>query len=323
MWIRIADTLPTDPKTLALGRACQVPTPTAVGMVVLVLLQLPHHAEDGDLAHVPPEAVEAWAMWPGEPGVFDAAFRRWFCDDTGLVRAWDKHNGHAIRERTRKQQANTAPETRPKASAARNPRNISAENPGIRAENSDISAERAGIRAPTYTSTYTNTASASATARGDDPPDAPRPFDPASDPASDTAEPPPELTDPDQRAAWGGVLRAARSPAAVAASIAAVQSGMQGDHGQSTPWPVVGAALLEMAAVGVGYSPATLRGYIRRLQAPAPTSRVAVPRGSPIRTDAEREVTWDEVATQLGVTLPGIPMPGIPLPDATGGAYAA
>ncbi len=97
-WIRISTEIGHDPKTVQLARRCGVNVPAAVGHVVMVLVNLPAHAPDGDLAAVPGEVLEHWAGWDGRDGQLAAAFLALFCDETGVVAAWDRLNGAAIRE---------------------------------------------------------------------------------------------------------------------------------------------------------------------------------------------------------------------------------
>lgn len=117
---------------------------------------------------------------------------------------------------------------------------------------------------------------------------------PAPAPAVAVLAPPAELTDPVHRAAWEGIVRSAPAPVAVAASIGALASGLHGPGGRAVPWPVIGQALLELQAAAVPFSPAALRAFARRLEAPDPPPRVATPRyGLP--AIGPREETWDEV----------------------------
>lgn len=113
-------------------------------------------------------------------------------------------------------------------------------------------------------------------------------------PAAAVLRAPPELTEPVHRAAWEGIVRSAPAPIAVAASIGALASGLHGPGGKAVPWPVLGQALLELQAAAVPFSPAALRAFARRLEAPDPPPRVATPRyGLP--AIGPREETWDEV----------------------------
>ena len=117
---------------------------------------------------------------------------------------------------------------------------------------------------------------------------------PAPAPAVAVLAPPAELTDPVHRAAWEGIVRSAPAPVAVAASIGALASGLHGPGGRAVPWPVVGQALLELQAAAVPFSPAALRAFARRLEAPEPPPRVATPRYG-VPATGPREETWDDV----------------------------
>lgn len=97
-WIRVATKMKGDPRLGAIAAGCKVRVAEAVGLVCCVLMELPDHARDGDVADVPDVIIEQWAMWGGKPGRFAAAFRAELCDETGVVRAWEHHNGAAIRE---------------------------------------------------------------------------------------------------------------------------------------------------------------------------------------------------------------------------------
>lgn len=95
-WIRVARGMKDDPRLFTLAETCRVRLAEAVGLVVNVLVELPDHAATGDLSTVPAPSLEAWARWHGRPGVFDRAFRETLCEG-GVVRAWEKHNGAALR----------------------------------------------------------------------------------------------------------------------------------------------------------------------------------------------------------------------------------
>lgn len=97
-WIRIATKMKSDPRMGAIASACRVRVPEAVGLVCCVLMEFPDHVRDGDVAHVDNVVLEQWAGWGGRGGVFAEAFRRHLCDDAGVVRSWEKHNGAALRK---------------------------------------------------------------------------------------------------------------------------------------------------------------------------------------------------------------------------------
>jgi hypothetical protein len=97
-WIKVATGIMSDPSILGLAEALGVSAPLTTGCVVGVLTHLPDHARNGDVSGVSDRALEQWAQWPGKKGKFAGAFRTYLCDPQGVVRAWDKHNGSAMRE---------------------------------------------------------------------------------------------------------------------------------------------------------------------------------------------------------------------------------
>lgn len=103
-WIRIATGILDDPSIGALADDIGCDEVTTVGHVVGVLSQLPEHARDGNLSTVADRTIEAWARWTKKRGKFAAAFRARLCADTGEIRAWEKHNGGAMREADRKRE---------------------------------------------------------------------------------------------------------------------------------------------------------------------------------------------------------------------------
>lgn len=72
---------------------------------------------------------------------------------------------------------------------------------------------------------------------------------------------PDDLT-PAHQAAVFGYLHAARNPGALLAELQAIATGQ---HPPAYAWPVMGQALGEMAAAGVLYTSAALRGFCRRI----------------------------------------------------------
>lgn len=96
-WVRVASTITHDSKVDALSDRCAVRVAEAVGLIVGVLTHLPAEARDGDISAVSDRLIERWGGWEGERGVFASAFRALMCDEKGVVRAWEKHNGAALR----------------------------------------------------------------------------------------------------------------------------------------------------------------------------------------------------------------------------------
>lgn len=100
-WIRVAQQIGDDPRLDAMAVTCNVWMATVVGCVVCVLTKLPQHAEDGNVSDVSDAMLERWAQWQGKKGQFAAAFRAEMCNDDGIVRAWERYNGSAMREAKR------------------------------------------------------------------------------------------------------------------------------------------------------------------------------------------------------------------------------
>lgn len=96
-WIKVATQIKSDPRMVAIAAACRCKVSDAVGLVVCVLTEMPEHARDGNLSGLHPNVIEAWALWSGKRGVFATAFFTHLCDEHGVVRAWEKYNGQALR----------------------------------------------------------------------------------------------------------------------------------------------------------------------------------------------------------------------------------
>jgi hypothetical protein len=100
-WIRVDVGIASDPKLHQFAKALKVKRPEAVGLFVSALCQFPDHARDGNVELIDAETLAEWAGWRGKPDAFAAAFRRVFCDGTGTVAGWQKHNGAALRDAER------------------------------------------------------------------------------------------------------------------------------------------------------------------------------------------------------------------------------
>lgn len=101
-----------------------------------------------------------------------------------------------------------------------------------------------------------------------------------------------EIPDVKHRETVAGVLKAARNPEAVAASIEALHSTMHGNY----PWPVIGQALVELLAAGSTFNTNALRAFCRRITAGDPPAR---PRGK-TSTQAENEATLARWGGRIG-----------------------
>lgn len=97
-WIRVASDMKSDASLGLIAELCDIGIGPAVGYVVNVLGEMATQAKDGDVSRVPNRTIELWAAWDGKRGVFSRAFRDAMCTEAGVVRAWEKHNGAAIRK---------------------------------------------------------------------------------------------------------------------------------------------------------------------------------------------------------------------------------
>lgn len=101
-WIRIAVTLPDDPRIHELADALKCDVDRALAKFLRVLFKLPEHARDGDISSISPNTVESWAGWRGKRGAFDSAFRLLFAPH-GWVRPFQNEERYVAMERKRGQ----------------------------------------------------------------------------------------------------------------------------------------------------------------------------------------------------------------------------
>lgn len=85
------------PRTVR-GYGARVTIAEAVGLVTLLYGRALRKAPDGNVAAVPDGALEQWASWEGEPGIFAAAFRRYFTD-AGQILTWEEVAGRLLKYR--------------------------------------------------------------------------------------------------------------------------------------------------------------------------------------------------------------------------------
>lgn len=97
-WIKISTAIGDDPRIGRIADACRCSGNEALGAVVRILGRLPEHAPNGDLSGLPSTLIEQWAWWRGKAGKFADAFRAEMCDESGVVRSWEKWNGSAQRQ---------------------------------------------------------------------------------------------------------------------------------------------------------------------------------------------------------------------------------
>jgi len=249
-WIRVATKMKGDPRIGAIAAACKVRVPEAVGLVCCVLMELPDHAKDGDVRHVPDVILEQWALWTGKPGQFAEAFRDAMCDETGAVRSWEKYNGAAIRkaerDNARPKPAKNPRETR--AKPALDLRESSAKPAGNGTERNDttptqaVGVVRADARQPSiggrvaYAQQLNELRSAGL---------------------------------PHERAALDALVQAHPSPDVLVLELHATASGMhvvRGQHsGRAADIADVMRAVAEMAAAAKPFSVSLFRGFVRRV----------------------------------------------------------
>jgi hypothetical protein len=283
-WIRIATKMKGDPRIGAIATLCKIRVHEAVGLVCCALMEFPDHAHNGDISAVPDVIVEQWALWSGRPGVFAEAFRAQLCDEAGVVRAWDRHNGAALRkaksdiERKRahvnaKNGERSAPNRRAENTrAARGRRAEAAESPSDFRAVSEVDETRR--KETTASAAAAAVVSAASAARPDD--------------ANAENDAPwadlrgallARFADPVHRDAVSGYLRSSAFPPQVAGHIAAAidRDGADPQH--------VGAALADMRVNGVSvFHAATFAGYVHRAKAgPRPKAADGT------------EPTWDAV----------------------------
>ena len=99
-WIKVVTGIAADDRVRALASALGVKYRDAVGMCVLIFLQLPQFAKDGNVGKLEPAFLEGMAQWDGKRGKFAAAFLAHLCEH-GIALEWEELNGAAIRESER------------------------------------------------------------------------------------------------------------------------------------------------------------------------------------------------------------------------------
>jgi hypothetical protein len=266
-WVRIATKMKGDPRIGKIAADCKVRIAEAVGLVCCVLMEMPDHSRDGDLSEVPDVILEQWAMWTGKPGLFARTFREQLCDETGLVRAWDRYNGSAIRDADR---------TRDRAKKWRDERKTNA----VRTDNeprtnSVANGKRTDLRDGTGRDvTTTPEAGVAVRAQGADRPPA------ASQPVAYRQQ----LDElraaglPHERAALDALLAHHPSPDVLVLELHATASGLHVVRGANTGRAAdiadVMRAVAEMAASAKPFSVSLFRGFARRVadRPPEPAS---------------------------------------------------
>lgn len=97
-WIRVASQVAQDDKVWAIADAAGCDGFKVIGHLVTLWGVMTEHAKDGDLSDTADTLLERWAQWDGARGVFADAVRAHLCDDRGVVAAWERYQGAALRE---------------------------------------------------------------------------------------------------------------------------------------------------------------------------------------------------------------------------------
>lgn len=264
-WIRVATKMKGDPRVGAIAAACKVRVEHAVGLVCCALMEFPDHARDGDIAAVPDVVLEQWALWSGKAGVFAAAFRAQLCDERGVVRAWEKHNGAAIRKADadvqRKRSAAEAQKTARDPGAGR--AEVARKSRGNLRDGGAASEVDGTLRTPTTAAD----AAAAGVARAPEPPAAAASADP--DPGDGyvlrKATMHARFVDERHRLALDRHLRASGNPLGVLLDLEAAAAERPSDGAPGVPWDVLGTVLHEMAQKGVRPTEFNLRSWAKPL----------------------------------------------------------
>jgi hypothetical protein len=97
-WIRVASRVAQDAKIWELARLAGCDRFKAIGHLVTLWGAMTEEAKSGDLSATPDDVLEDWAAWSGRRGKFAAAVRATLCNERGVMAAWEKYQGAAIRE---------------------------------------------------------------------------------------------------------------------------------------------------------------------------------------------------------------------------------
>lgn len=106
-WIRVHANLGQKPIAHRCASALAVSVPTATGHLVLVWGAVSQFCENGSLASVTDQQIEAWAQWKGKRGKFAKFIREHHLDENGRCREWDDYAG-ALEDRRAKDRARQA-----------------------------------------------------------------------------------------------------------------------------------------------------------------------------------------------------------------------
>lgn len=96
-WIRISRTMKADPKVLAIADALNIRVAEAGGLLQFLFAEMAAQAPDGRIGHLPNLTLEQWCGWEGKRGKLAPLVRELLLDADGVVTAWEKYNGAALR----------------------------------------------------------------------------------------------------------------------------------------------------------------------------------------------------------------------------------
>lgn len=239
------------------------------------------------MATVPDVVLEEWAMWRGKPGVFAAAFRSQLCDDAGTVRAWEKHNGAAIREADRTRER--AREWREEKKRTPRERQANAVRKAYRTE-----GERSSERVPYSVDGTGRKETTSAAAAADVVSGAASAAPAAASSASRDALFA-KLTNPLHRSAAEGYVRSAQHPDSVVLHLDGLLSGLGAPDMRPVSPEVLGQALHEMRVAGVARATAsTIAGFVSGVGREPAERRPVTADGT-----VAGEITWDQLREKV------------------------
>lgn len=241
-----------DPTTLEVAEAFGLDPFALAGRCVRFFGRVAEHRPDGNLEGLGGAVLDAWAG--GGVAGLGLALRDALTDDTGTLRAWDRYNGSALRQR--------------EAARARARARRGTNNPEECANSSRTVREQFAHGTRTVRDNHTipdinnhdndnarESAAAFLTAGGE----AAMAYLPA-------------LT---------AAFRASTSPDTLAQELGALVSGMHGPGGRPVPPAVVGRAVHEMQVAGARLTPRALRRFCEDLLRPDDPGRHPAPAGSP------------------------------------------
>lgn len=245
-WMRVDAALPRHPKVRVLAQSLSCRRAEAIGILVSLWAYAIEYHEDGDLSAAVWPAVAEEVGLPKTRGkrLREVLVEAGFMTSDGQLNSWEEYQGTLLNRREWDRHRKAEQRRRAKEKSAGRPTEV------------PPTSTRTSAPCPDRTN-ETNERTNDSRDGGD-------------------AHNRPTFSQPEHQSAYSGFLRAARNEAAVRASIAAVAEGMPG-HGPGFGWPVVGQALLELAAAGSTFSEQGLRAFARKVRdrKPEPPTKVS------------------------------------------------